>query len=38
MDYELNIDWQTFMESHWQKRPLLIKGGFRNFRDTISHG
>ncbi|WP_413493296.1 JmjC domain-containing protein [Morganella psychrotolerans] len=36
MDYELNLDWQSFMESHWQKRPLLIKGGFRNFRDTIS--
>ncbi len=36
MDYKLNLDWQSFLDSHWQKRPLLIKNGFPNFVDPIS--
>ncbi|ROR61165.1 UNVERIFIED_ORG: 50S ribosomal protein L16 3-hydroxylase [Providencia alcalifaciens] len=36
MDYKLNLDWQSFLDSHWQKRPLLIKKGFANFIDPIS--
>ncbi|WP_285315719.1 cupin domain-containing protein [Providencia rettgeri] len=38
MDYKLNLDWQSFLDSHWQKRPLLIKKGFANFIDPISPG
>ena len=36
MDYKLNLDWQSFLESHWQKRPLLIKNGFSGFVDPLS--
>ncbi|WP_272533627.1 ribosomal protein uL16 3-hydroxylase [Providencia sp. PROV212] len=36
MDYKLNLDWQSFLDSHWQKRPLLIKQGFTRFIDPIS--
>ncbi|MFP9228411.1 ribosomal protein uL16 3-hydroxylase [Pectobacterium cacticida] len=36
MDYQLNLDWQDFLANHWQKRPLLIKGGFTHFIDPIS--
>lgn len=36
MDYKLNLDWQSFLESHWQKRPLLIKNGFTRFIDPLS--
>ncbi|KLN95940.1 cupin domain-containing protein [Moellerella wisconsensis] len=36
MDYKLNLDWQSFLDSHWQKRPLLIKNGFSNFIDPLS--
>ncbi|MEX9756692.1 cupin domain-containing protein [Providencia vermicola] len=36
MDYKLNLDWQSFLDSHWQKRPLLIKNGFTRFIDPIS--
>lgn len=35
MDYKLNLDWQSFLESHWQKRPLLIKNGFSGFVDSF---
>ncbi|MCS3458350.1 cupin domain-containing protein [Aeromonas sp. BIGb0445] len=34
--YELNLDIAHFLEHHWQKRPLLIKGGFTQFQDPIS--
>ncbi|SLM63375.1 ribosomal protein uL16 3-hydroxylase [Dickeya aquatica] len=36
MDYQLNLDWPDFMARHWQKRPVVIKGGFRAFIDPIS--
>lgn len=36
MDYKLNLDWQSFLDSHWQKRPLLIKNGFSDFIDPLS--
>ena len=36
MDYQLNLDWQDFLANYWQKRPLLIKGGFTHFIDPIS--
>lgn len=34
--YQLNLDIAHFLEHYWQKRPLLIKGGFKNFVDPIS--
>ncbi|OCA53319.1 cupin domain-containing protein [Photorhabdus namnaonensis] len=36
MDYQLNLDWQAFLHNHWQKRPLLIKQGFRQFIDPLT--
>ncbi|MGM3174072.1 cupin domain-containing protein [Dickeya lacustris] len=36
MDYQLNLDWPDFLAHHWQKRPVVIKGGFRSFIDPIS--
>ena len=26
---------EKFLEEYWQKKPLLIKGGFKDFQDTI---
>ena len=34
--YQLNLDIAHFLEHYWQKRPLLIKGGFTDFQDPIS--
>ena len=34
--YELNLDIAHFLAHSWQKRPLLIKGGFTDFQDPIS--
>ncbi|MBZ6071675.1 cupin domain-containing protein [Aeromonas schubertii] len=34
--YELNLDIAHFLEHYWQKRPLLIKGGFKDFADPIT--
>lgn len=36
MNYHLNIDWPDFIQCYWQKRPLLIKRGFRHFIDPVS--
>lgn len=36
MDYQLNLDWPSFMASYWQKRPVVIKQGFIDFIDPIS--
>lgn len=34
--YSLNLDIAQFLEHYWQKRPLLIKGGFKDFADPIT--
>ncbi|MGL5949578.1 MAG: JmjC domain-containing protein [Aeromonas sp.] len=34
--YQLNLDIQDFLANYWQKRPLLIKGGFKDFKDPIT--
>ncbi|QUM84003.1 MULTISPECIES: cupin domain-containing protein [unclassified Moritella] len=34
--YKLNLDIADFMENYWQKKPLLIKAGFKDFIDPIS--
>jgi len=36
MDYQLDINWPEFIERDWQKRPVMIKQGFRDFVDPIS--
>ncbi len=34
--YKLNLDLQDFMANYWQRKPLLIRGGFKDFEDPIS--
>ncbi|TQF70571.1 cupin domain-containing protein [Pseudoalteromonas luteoviolacea] len=37
--YQLSINGMTqqeFLSNYWQKKPLLIKGGFTNFEDPLS--
>ena len=34
--YKLNLDIADFMANYWQKKPLLIKAGFKDFVDPIS--
>lgn len=34
--YKLNLDIADFMQNYWQKKPLLIKAGFKDFVDPIS--
>ncbi|WP_392340623.1 JmjC domain-containing protein [Moritella marina] len=34
--YKLNLDLDDFMQNYWQKKPLLIKAGFKDFVDPIS--
>ncbi|GLX81813.1 cupin domain-containing protein [Thalassotalea eurytherma] len=36
-----HLDWgdltpETFLKEYWQKKPLLIKGGFKNFIDPLT--
>jgi len=34
--YKLNLDIADFMQNYWQKKPLLIKAGFKDFVDPIT--
>ncbi|PRD15523.1 cupin domain-containing protein [Pantoea coffeiphila] len=36
MDYQLDLDWPDFIQRYWQKRPVVLKRGFKNFVDPIS--
>ncbi|EOS93798.1 cupin domain-containing protein [Erwinia tracheiphila] len=36
MAYHLEFNWPDFMQRYWQKRPVLLKRGFKNFVDPIS--
>lgn len=36
MEYQLDLDWQDFLQRFWQKRPTVIKQGFKNFIDPIT--
>ncbi|RLM07314.1 50S ribosomal protein L16 arginine hydroxylase [Gibbsiella quercinecans] len=36
MDYQLELDWNDFLQRYWQKRPVIIKQGFKNFIDPIT--
>jgi 50S ribosomal protein L16 3-hydroxylase len=34
--YTLNFDQQAFLDSYWQKQPLVIKAAFKDFADPIA--
>lgn len=36
MDYQLDINWPDFIQRYWQKRPVVLKRGFKNFVDPLS--
>lgn len=36
MDYQLDLNWPDFLQRYWQKRPVVLKRGFKNFVDPIS--
>lgn len=36
MDYQLDLDWNDFLQHYWQKRPVILKRGFKSFIDPIS--
>ncbi|MGL9723751.1 ribosomal protein uL16 3-hydroxylase [Sodalis sp. (in: enterobacteria)] len=36
MDYQLELDWNDFLQRYWQKRPVIIKRAFRDFVDPLS--
>ncbi len=29
MDYQLDLDWPDFLQRYWQKRPVILKRGFK---------
>lgn len=34
--YDLTFNFEEFLAEYWQKKPTIIKGGFKNFIDPIS--
>ena len=36
MDYQLDLNWPDFIQRYWQKRPVVLKRGFKNFVDPLS--
>ncbi|WP_410015732.1 JmjC domain-containing protein [Sodalis sp. C49] len=36
MDYQLDLDWNDFLQRYWQKRPVIIKRAFKNFIDPLT--
>ncbi len=36
MDFQLHLNWPDFIQRYWQKRPVVLKRGFKNFIDPIS--
>ncbi len=36
MAYELNLNWQEFLEKYWQKRPVILRKAFIDFIDPIT--
>ncbi|MCW0347811.1 ribosomal protein uL16 3-hydroxylase [Pantoea ananatis] len=36
MDYQLDLNWPDFIQRYWQKRPVVLKRGLKNFIDPIS--
>lgn len=36
MDYQLNFNWPEFMETYWQKKPVVLKNALPDFVDPIT--
>lgn len=36
MSYQLDLDWNDFLQRYWQKRPVVLRRAFKNFIDPIS--
>lgn len=36
MAYQLNLNWPEFLETYWQKKPVVLKNAFANFIDPIT--
>ena len=36
MDYQLELDWDHFLATYWQKRPVVLKQAFKHFADPIT--
>ncbi|BDH46248.1 hypothetical protein TUM12370_22920 [Salmonella enterica subsp. enterica serovar Choleraesuis] len=36
MEYQLDLNWADFLERYWQKRPVVLKRGLKDFIDPIS--
>lgn len=36
MDYQLDLDWPTFLKEYWQKKPVVLKNAFKQFVDPIT--
>lgn len=36
MTYKIDIDWNDFLATYWQKKPVIIRQGFKQFVDPIS--
>lgn len=36
MEYHVEINWPDFIQRYWQKRPVVLKRGIKNFVDPIS--
>ncbi|MUK70204.1 cupin domain-containing protein [Aliivibrio fischeri] len=34
--YQLSFSLQEFLSEYWQKKPVIIKGGFENFQDPVT--
>ena len=36
MEYHVEINWPDFIQRYWQKRPVVLKRGIKDFVDPIS--
>jgi 50S ribosomal protein L16 3-hydroxylase len=36
MSHDFTLDWSDFLATHWQKRPTVIRQGFRHFIDPLT--
>ncbi len=36
MSHDFTLDWPEFLATFWQKRPTVIRQGFRNFVDPLT--
>lgn len=36
MSYQLNLNWPEFLETYWQKKPVVLKNAFPGFVDPIT--